>query len=212
VGVDRQHFERLGEFTEHAGWGRPGHVALEALQFRLAHQPRELYQPQGRIPPQPRQDGVVRRPVAQLPQRLEDRQVRFSLARVRGALPPPDPPCVPGRTVGQKLIDHGRLANADIAADEDELARAVGGALEPVLQPFDVRLPPHDGPRHPWRWVVRRAYHPKAVPLLSHRLEILRCCRRVTQGRPNLPDTHPQDRVAHVRTAPDVLAQLGFRH
>ena len=139
-GVGRQHVERLGEFAAHAGRGRPGHLALEPFQLRLAHQPRELYQPQGRIPPQHRQDRVARRSVAQLPQRLEERQVRFPLAIVLGALPPPDPPRAPGRTVGQKLIDHRRLANPDVAADEDELARAVGGALEPVLQPRDVLL------------------------------------------------------------------------
>ena len=211
-GVGRQHIERLGEFAAHAGRGRPGHLALEPFQLRLAHQPRELYQPQGRIPPQHRQDRVARRPAAQLPQRLEERQVRFPLTIVRGALPPPDPPYAPGRTVGQKLIDHGCLANADVAADEDELARAVGGALEPVLQPRDGLLAPHDGARRQWGRVLRLFPHAKAIPLRFHRLEILRRRRRVAQGRPNLLDRHPQDRVRHVRAAPDVLAQLGFRH
>ena len=211
-GVGRQHIERLGEFAAHAGRGRPGHLALEPFQLRLAHQPRELYQPQGRIPPQHRQDRVARRPTAQLPQRLEEWQVRFPLAIMLDALPPPEPPRTPGRTVGQKPIDHRRLANADVAAHEDKLARAVGGALEPILQPRDVLLAPHDGTRRPWGRVRRRAPHVKAIPLLGHRLEILWRCRCVAQGRPNLLDTHPQDRVAHVRAAPDVLAQLGFRH
>ena len=122
-------------------------IVASPLQFRLAHQPRKLDQPQGRITPQHGQDRVVLRPLAQLPQRLEDRQVRFPLARVRGALPPPDPPRTPGRTAGQKPIDHRRLANADVATDEDELARALGGVLEPVLQPRAGLLAPHDGAR-----------------------------------------------------------------
>jgi hypothetical protein len=189
--VGRQHLECLGEFAAHAGRGCPRHLALQPFQLRLAHQPRELHQPQGRIPPQHRQDRVARRPVTQLPQRLEDRQVRFPLAIVRGALPPPDPPHVLGRTVGQKLIDHRRLANPNVAADEDELARALGCALEPVLQPRDGLLPPHDGARRPGGRALRRFPQAKAIPLRFHRLEILWRRRRVTQGRPNLLDRHP---------------------
>jgi hypothetical protein len=52
----------------------------------------------------------------------------------------------------------------------------------------------------------------KAIPLLSDRLHIVRCGRRIAQGRPNLPDTHAQHDVGDVRPGPQLLPQLSLRH
>ena len=207
-----QHVERLREFAPHAGRGRPGHLVLQPLEFRRADQPRQLHQPQGGILPQHCQEGVPRRTVGQLPQGLEERQVRFALPIVLDALAPPGPHTAPCGQVGQEAIDHRRLANPHVATDQDELARTVDRLLEPHLQPRDGWLAPDDGAGRPGGRLFCLACHPKLIPMRGDRLEILRHRRRVTQRGANLPDTHPQDRVAHMRAAPDVLAQLRFGH
>src|SRR5215510_13670551 len=122
------------------------------------------------------------------------------------ALPPPDLHAARSSTTGQKQIDHRGLANPHITTDKDELAGAVDGALEPALQPLDVLLPPDDGSCRQWGRLFRIARHAKPIPLLGHRLEILRRPRRAPQGSTNLLDTRPQDSVGYVRAAPDVLA------
>ena len=86
-----------------------------------------------------------------------------------------------------------------------------GGTLEPLLQDGDFALASHQWSGHQrrgQRWLTPE----KAIALLSDRLHIVRCGRRITQGRPNLPDTHAQHDVGDVRPGPHLSSQLSLRH
>ena len=127
-----QHVEGLGQLAQHPGGGRPLHLALQVLQLGLAEHPEQLHQPQRGIAAQHGQHGRVLWPAAELPQRLQEGEVRFPLAIVLGALAPGDPHPTPGAQVGQHHIHHGRLANPGFATEQDELAGALGRPLEPL--------------------------------------------------------------------------------
>jgi hypothetical protein len=50
------------------------------------------------------------------------------------------------------------------------------------------------------------------IALVADRGEVPRRERRVAQGRPNLPHTHPQHSRRDMRAPPHVLLHLGFGH
>ena len=107
--VGRQHLQRLGEFTQHVGRRRPLQAALEALQFRLAHQAGEVRQPHGRIAPQHGADRVPLGPAAQPPQAPPGRAGTVPPPGVLHALPLRGPHLAPSGQAGQEELDDRRL-------------------------------------------------------------------------------------------------------
>ena len=144
-------------------------------------------------------------PSAELPQRLQHREVGFPLPILLDALPPRHPHRAPDAQAGQEQIDHGRLAHPGFAADQDELAGAVGGPLEPPLQGLDFPLAAHQGSGHQRGGDLQVSSDQQPIALPFDRFEVTRRRRRVAQRRPNLLHTHPQDGVGDVRPPPDVL-------
>jgi len=107
------------------------HLALQPLQLRLGEQPRQLDQPHRRIAPYRVQQVPVIWPPNELPQCLQEWQVRFPLPIVLDALPPRDPCPIPGGQAGQPPLHHRRLAHPGRSTDKHQLADALGCPPEP---------------------------------------------------------------------------------
>ena len=205
-----QHVEGLGQLAQHPGGARPLHLALQVLQLGLAEHPEQLHQPQRGIAAQHGQHGRVPGPAAELPQRLQEGEVRFPLAIVLGALAPRDPHPSAGAQAGQHHLHHGRLANPGFATEQDELASALGRPLEALRDGLDVVPASHEGAGRQRGRALPGVAQAKLIALPADRGEIPRRRRHIAQGLANLVHTHPQHRIGDVRAGPHVLAQLRF--
>jgi hypothetical protein len=108
---------------------------------------------------------------------------------VFNALPARDPPTAPGQA-GEQQIDHRRLPNPRVSTNQDELAGALGGTLEPLRQGIDFALAPDDRSGRQKRRDIPVASHKKPIALRSDRFEIPRRRRRIAQCGANFLDTH----------------------
>src|SRR5215471_8041174 len=85
---------------------------------------------------------------AELPQGLQEGQIRFPLAIVLDALTPrqPQPPRLPR----QPQLDQRCLAHPGVATDKDDLPGPLDGLLEALLQDLDFGPAPDDRARRAW--------------------------------------------------------------
>jgi hypothetical protein len=120
----------------------------------------------------------VIRPTAELPQRLQEWQVRFPFAVVLDALAPGSSrPPLPGGQASQPLLAQRRLAYPGFATNEDGLTGALSRMLEPGLQGLDFPLTSDEGSGQQRRGDLPVVADEKAIALSSHRFEIPRCHR-----------------------------------
>ena len=210
--VRAQDLKRLGQLTQHPGGRRPLHVALEVLQLGLAEHPEQLPQPQRGIAPQHRHHGRLPGPAAELPQGLQEGEVRFALAKVLDALAARDPHPTARVQAGQHHLHHSRLANASFVTEQDALADALGGPLDVLVDGLDFGPAADEGASRQRGRDLPGVAQEKAIALSADRGEIARRRRRIAQGLANLVYTHAQHGIGDVGAGPDVLAHLGFGH
>ena len=127
-----QRIQGLAHLAEHALARRAAGVAGEALAIGRRHQRRQLHQPHRRVQPQDLdRRGVV---PAQLPDRVEDRQIRFAHPVLGQALPAAEPAVRLAGHRARERLQQRRLADAGLSRHEHHLALAAARPVEPAPQ------------------------------------------------------------------------------
>jgi hypothetical protein len=129
-----QTLHRFRELAQHPRPRHPAGLALERLALGLRQQRRHLRQPARRVLPQQRDQPGTLRIAAEAPQSFQEREEGLSHPILLDTLPVADPDGpVPGEAV-YKGLHHRRLADADLAGDEDHLAHALPCLRPPLLE------------------------------------------------------------------------------
>ena len=82
------------------------------------------------------------------------------------------------------------------------------GLLQGRVQSGQLRLAAYEGPRLARSGLSTLRRGPKAIALLSHRLNIVGHAPRLAQRLAQLPDTDPQDTLTHMCLGPHMLGEL----
>ena len=156
--VRRQRVERLAHLPEHPLARRAEHLAAEELAIGRRDDRWHLHQPHRRLRAQHVSD--LRIVEAQLPNRVQDGQVRLAHPVLLQTLPVADPHRAVGRDALHEGFDQRRFADAGLSGHEHDLAVAATRLVQPRVHLRERVLPPDETDGRALRRPAMTCLHP----------------------------------------------------
>ena len=119
-------------------------VLLQRGRFPWREEPRQLGEPHRCVALEGRDRRLAARTPAQAHQGVEEWLVRLAAAVLLNAVGPRDDDAVPLVHRGERLGQEGTLPDTRLAADQAQLTRPSAGAIEGVVQEFDLACSTHE--------------------------------------------------------------------
>jgi hypothetical protein len=225
--VGRQGIQRITHFAQHPLARGARRVAAEQFAVCGRHQRGQLHQPHRRVHAQHVDDARIL--PAQLPDRVQDRQIRFAHPVLRQTLAAADPHVRIGDHAARKRFEQRRLADAGLPSRTPPAPPRRAPASHPCIRD-SVVLATHEPGRHVRWWQApgrrnaigrtllrRRGLHAsdftdEPVPATVGRFDEAGGLRIVRQRLANLADGDFEHRIADKRVPPDRANEVLFGH